>query len=93
MFINDVVFVVLEKLNYLVEWLGVQATGWDGEVMNNFLIFNSIGKGEKGKKKVSHLVWFITALCIWLERNSILFNGKVANCLEVHLIGTKQHSF
>jgi len=32
---------------------------------------------------VSRLIWFTTTWCIWLERNDILFNGKVFNVLEV----------
>jgi len=29
----------------------VEAEGWDGDVVNNFLLFNSICEGKKGKKK------------------------------------------
>jgi hypothetical protein len=62
----------------------VEAEDWDGDVVNNILLFNSICEGKKGKKKkVSHLVWLTTAWCIWLECYNVLFNGKVVNCLEV----------
>lgn len=36
--------------------------------------------------KVSHLIWLTIVWCIWLERNNVVFNKKVANSFEVVLI-------
>jgi hypothetical protein len=33
--------------------------------------------------KVSHIIWLAAAWCIWLERNDIIFRGKILNILEV----------
>jgi len=57
--------------SWMEQWSGVK-----------FLYFQQCMQREK-KKKVSHLIWLTTAWCIWMERNDVLFEGKVANALEV----------
>jgi len=41
-------------------WLDWKAVGWRAELIDNFLLVNSICKG-KNRKKVSHLVWLTIA--------------------------------
>jgi len=51
-------------------------------LVDNFLIFNSLYRG-KNEKKVSHSIWLIKMECIWMERNNIIFNGKIVNTTEI----------
>lgn len=65
------------------------AIGWGEELINVFLVSNSVSKRNKCKK-ASHLIWLTMAWCICLQRNNVLFNGKVANIsqfvdLVIHL--------
>ena len=57
------------------------------ELIENSLLFNSVWKGKRSKR-VSHLICVTTVWCIWLEKNDVLLNGKVANISEVvdHII-------
>jgi hypothetical protein len=44
--------------------------------------FNNIFRGFK-YNKFFHVFWLSTCWNIWLERNNILFNGKIANLSDI----------
>lgn len=52
----------------------MQVGGWGCELINIFLLFNSVSKLKEGKEKnVSHLTWLRTVWFIWLGRTNIFF--------------------
>lgn len=73
---------VLHSLNFNFNQMKLVKSPFKTELVDNFLLFNSMCKRQNGKM-VSRLIWFTTTSFIWLESYDILFNGKVFNVLEV----------
>jgi hypothetical protein len=50
------------------------------ELVDNFLLFKEVCKGEN-KRKVSHVIWLAIVWSIWFEHNDVLSKGKIGNIL------------